>query len=96
VAAVVGGTSFEALWLRPSPADEAEETGAVVLIYASTLYVSVALNMYAVLIAILLLIAMLFYTGKNAAKRMLLKYHVIAGLPVVATTLGMPLLDSFA
>jgi hypothetical protein len=44
--------------------------------------------MYAVLISILLLIAMLFYTGKDAAKRMLLKYHVIAGLPVMLSTLG--------
>ena len=47
------------------------------------MYLSVVLNMYAVLIATLLLVVHLFYAGENGTQRMLSRFHIVAALPSV-------------
>lgn len=52
------------------------------------MYLSVFLNMMAVLIATLLLVAHLFYAGENGTQRMLARFHVVAALPFILLLLG--------
>ena len=57
-------------------------------IYATSLYLALVLNMYAVLVAMLLLVATLFFKGKGAAHRMLTRFRFVAGLPFALVILG--------
>lgn len=87
--AVMGGTAFEGLWLRPQPASGVEDgTPPVMRQYAACMYVSIMLNTYAVLVSVMLFIINLFYTESESAKRMLYRYSFAAGAPAVFLITG--------
>eukprot|EP00051_Salpingoeca_urceolata_P006855 m.90710 g.90710 ORF g.90710 m.90710 type:complete len:1042 (-) comp15016_c1_seq2:96-3221(-) len=89
VASIIGGCSFEALWLRPNAADPlVNTTGDSRTIHATAFYASLALNMYAVLNATLMMVMSVFFASKQGMHKLLYRVVYVVNFPMVFLCLG--------